>query len=89
MCFYNVFLHMVRKFTTFFYIWYVFLQRFLATMYLSNGNARYTLNLHLYFYIYMYFHICHFTHVFLYKKKSLRSRIELVIHGFTIKTKRA
>ena len=51
MCFYNVFLHMVCIFTTFFYIPYVFLQRFLAIVYLSNGNARYMLNLHMYFYI--------------------------------------
>ena len=29
MYFYNVFLHMVCIFTTLFYIWYVFLQRFL------------------------------------------------------------
>ena len=57
MCFYNVFLHMVCQFTTFFYIWYVFLQRFLATMYLSNGNARYMQKLH------MYFYICIFTNV--------------------------
>ena len=32
MCFYNAFLHMVCVFTTHFYICYVFLQRFLATV---------------------------------------------------------
>ena len=80
MSIYNVFLHMVCIFTTVFSDHVPFKRQ-------RKVHAKFTsVFLHI---LYVFSHICYFTHVFLYKKKSLRSRIELVIHGFTIKTKRA
>ena len=47
MCFYIAFLHMVCVFTTLFYIWYVFLQRFFRLGQLRKWPA---ISYHMYFY---------------------------------------
>ena len=68
MCFYNVFLHMVCIFTTFFYIPYVFLQRFLATRWLFNDNACHLQKLHMYFYICIFTYVI--SHMLFYVRKK-------------------
>ena len=77
MCFYNVFLHMVCIFTTVFSDRVTFQRQ-------RKSHAKIT-----YVFLHMYFHVCHFTHVFLYKKKSWRSRIELALRSFTTKNQKS
>ena len=77
MSIYNVFLHMVCIFTTVFSDRVTFQRQ-------RKSHAKIT-----YVFLHMYFHICHFTHVFLYKKKSWRSRIELALRSFTTKNQKS
>ena len=84
MCFYNVFLHMVCIFTTFLYIPYVFLQRFLLARELRSSPANIYICIFTYVFLQRSFHLCIFTCVFLQRSFYLSKEVHVTNEDLNI-----